>query len=59
MHQIRAGEGSVRVGETVSNALKRSETEKRGGKTKVFKKGQAESRVGCLKKGELETSYEL
>ena len=59
MHQIRAGEGSVRVGETASNTLKRSGTEKRVGETRVFKKGQAESRVGCLKKGELEPSYEL
>ena len=42
----------MRVRETVSNTLKRSETEKRGGETKILKRGQAGSRDRCLKKRE-------
>ena len=53
--RIRAVVGCVRVGLT----LKGSGTEKRGGETKILKRGQAGSRGGCLKKGELELPYKL
>ena len=48
--EIRAGGSCRRVGGTVENTLKRGGTEKRGGETKIFKKGQAGSRGRCLKK---------
>ena len=38
---IRAGGGYVRVGGTVQNPLKGGETEKRGGQTKILKRGRA------------------
>ena len=41
----------MRVGETVENTLKGGGTEKRGGETKIFKRGQAGSRGEYLKKG--------
>ena len=40
----------MRVGGTVKNILKGGGTEKRGGETKILKRGQAGSRGGCLKK---------
>ena len=40
----------MRVGGTVSNTLKGGGTEKRGGQTKILKRGQAGSR-GALKRG--------
>ena len=50
-------------GGTVWNTLKVGGTEKRGGETKILKRGgQAGSRGGCLKKGAeggLEPPYEL
>ena len=49
----------MRVGGIVQNTLKVGETEKRGGETKILKRGQAGSRGGCLKKGGLEPPYEL
>ena len=51
----------MRFGGTVENTLKGGGTEKRGGKTKILKKGggQAGSRGGCLKKGGLEPPYKL
>ena len=39
--------------------LKRGGTEKRGGETKILKRGELGSKGGCLKKGGLEPSYEL
>ena len=41
----------MRVGETVGNILKVDGTEKRGGKQRFKKVGQAGARGGCLKKG--------
>ena len=48
---IRAEGGCTRVWETVQNTFKGRGTEKRIGKTKILKKGQAGSRGGCLKRG--------
>ena len=39
MGQIRVGGGCMRVGGTVSNTLKGVGTEKRGGETKILKRG--------------------
>ena len=50
------------MGEAVENTLKGGGTEKRGGETKILKRGKAGSRGGCLKKGMgggLEPPYEL
>ena len=44
-------EGCMRVAGTVWNNLKGGATEKRGGETRIFKRGEAGSRGGCLKKG--------
>ena len=41
----------MRVGLTVLNSLKGGGTEKRGGETKILKRGQTGSRDGCLKNG--------
>ena len=51
----------MRVGGTVCNTLKGGGTEKRGGDTKILKRGrQAGSRGGCLKKERgMEPPYEL
>ena len=49
--RIRTGGGCVRVGATVENTLERHGIEKRGGETKVLKRGQAGSKGWCLKKG--------
>ena len=51
----------MRLGGTVQNTLQGGETEKRGGETKILRRGQAESRGGCLKKGGgvLELPYKL
>ena len=47
-------------GGTVYNTLTRGGTEKRGGGTKILKRGQAGSRMGALKRGGgLEPPYEL
>ena len=47
----QGGEGCVRVEGTVWNTLKAGGTEKRGGETKILKRGaQAGSRVRRLKK---------
>ena len=43
--------GCMRLGGTVENTLKEGGTEKRGGKQRFLKGGQAGSRGGCLKKG--------
>ena len=40
----------MRVGKTVKNTFKGCETEKRGGETKILKRGQAGSRGRCHKK---------
>ena len=60
MCQIRAGVCSVKVG-TVWNTLKGNGTEKRGGETKISKRGGSKlgPRVGALKKVGLEPPYEL
>ena len=39
------------VGGTVWNTLKGGGIEKRGGESKIIKRGKAGSRVGCIKKG--------
>ena len=58
--QIRAGGACVRLGGTVQNTLQGGETEKRGGETKILKRGQPGSRGRCLKKeGGLEPPYKL
>ena len=41
------------------NTLEGGGTEKRGRETKILKRGQAGSRGGWFKKGELEPPYEL
>ena len=53
---IRAGGGCLRVGGTVQNPLKGGETEKRGGQTKILKRGRGklDQGVGALKMGDLE-----
>ena len=43
-----AGGGYVKVGGTVWNTLKGGGTEKRGGETKILKRGKAGSRGGCF-----------
>ena len=49
---IRAGGGCLRVGETVQNTLKEGAAEKRGGETKILKRGSGASWVkgwgGCI-----------
>ena len=48
------------VGGTVWNTLKGGRTEKRGGETKILKRGDKLGQgVGALKRGELEPPYEL
>ena len=50
----------MRVGETVYNSLKGDGTEKRGGETKILKRGNKLGQgVGALKRGGLESPYEL
>ena len=51
----------MRVGETVGNTLKGDGTEKRGGKQRFKKVGQAGARGGCLKKGGMNplTHYDI
>ena len=50
--RIKGGEGCVRVGETISNTLQGGGTEKRGGETKNFKRGDKLGQgVGALKGG--------
>ena len=50
--QIRAGGGFVQVGGTVWNILKGDGTEKRGGETKIFKRGgKLGQGVDALKRG--------
>ena len=50
----------MRVGGTVSNTLKGDGTERRGGKTKILKRGSKLGKgVGALKRGKLEPPYEL
>ena len=50
----------MRLGGTVQNTLQGGETEKRGGETKILKRGQPGSRGRCLKKeGGLEPPYKL
>ena len=44
------------MGGTIENTLKKGGTKKRGGETKISKRGQG---VGALKKGGLEPPYEL
>ena len=47
-------------GGAVWNTLKGSRTEKRGGETKILKRGDKLGQgVGALKRGELEPPYEL
>ena len=49
----------MKVGE-LSNTLKGSETEKRGGQTKILKKGgKLVQGVAALKRGGLESPYQL
>ena len=58
--EIRAGGSCRRVGGTVENTLKRGGTEKRGGETKIFKKGKLGQGVDALKKwAELEPPHKL
>ena len=49
--RIRAIGSWERVGITIQNTFKRGGTEKRGGETKILKRGQAESRGECHKNG--------
>ena len=52
MCQIRARSGCMRVGGTVSNTLKGGGTGKRGGETKILRRGSKLGQgVGALKRG--------
>ena len=59
--RIRAVWHCVRVGETVLNTLKGGGTERRGGKTKILKRGgKLGQGVGALERGgTLKPPYEL
>ena len=47
---IRTVGGCARVERTVYNTLKGGGTKKRGGETKILKRGQAGPRGGCLER---------
>ena len=49
----------MRVGGTVQNTLEGGGTEKRGGETKILKRGGGKLSQGALKKGGLEPPYEI